>query len=219
MRLVLLGAPGSGKGTQANSLSEYYKVKKVSLGDILREEVKKNSTLGKRVKDYMDKGLLVPDDVVGSVIEKNLIEDSFILEGYPRNINQAKHLDSFLNDKGKSLDAVVYLDVDKPTVLNRLQFRRICNNCGALYHLVNLPPKKDGFCDICNLPLVQRDDDTPEVVSRRLEVFIEEIKPIVDFYQGQGKLIRVDSNGDKDEVFERLKKLIENGEYIDIRRN
>ncbi len=213
MRIILFGAPGSGKGTQAEVISGYYHIKKVSLGDILRAEVKSESTLGKKVKTYMDRGVLVPDEVVKEVIEQHLGDDGFVLDGYPRNIPQAEHLDTFLKSKGYEIDKVIYLSVSEETVLNRLQLRRVCKRCGALYHLVNLPPRQEGVCDKCGGELIQRNDDTPEVIKERLAVFAEESKPLLDFYRRRGVLVEVDANRSKDEVFAEIKKILGNGEH------
>ncbi|MDD5194503.1 MAG: adenylate kinase [Candidatus Omnitrophica bacterium] len=208
MRIILFGAPGSGKGTQAVVLSEHYKAKKISLGDILREEVKKNSLLGTQVKSYMEKGLLVPDELVSRVIEQNINNGSFILDGYPRNVSQAIALDQIMKNKEVDYDAFIYLDVDEKTIIDRLSKRLVCKGCGANYHLVNMPPKKDGVCDSCQGELIQRKDDTPEVIKKRLEVFLKESRSILDFYQKHGKLIKVNASGDKDQVLAQIKKTL-----------
>lgn len=208
MKIILFGAPGSGKGTQAIVLSEHYKLKRISLGDIFREEVKKDSPLGKEVKSYMEKGLLVPDALVSKVVEENLNEENFILDGYPRNLNQAKTLDTILGKKGESIDAFIYLEVDEPTILERLTKRLVCKKCGANYHLVNMPPKKTGICDSCSSELIQRKDDTPEVIKKRWEVFLNENKSLLDYYKKKKKLISIDARGNKDIVLARIKKLL-----------
>ena len=210
MNLILFGAPGSGKGTQAVMLSERLNIRRISLGDILREEVKKNSVLGQEVKDYMSKGLLVPDDVVAKVIEANLNANGFVLDGYPRNINQAKTLDAVLNKKGIDLDAVIYLDVDEDTIVSRLSKRLMCKRCDAIYHLENMPPKKEGICDVCGAALIQRADDKPEVIRKRWDVFMKENNPILDFYSNKSKLIKVDGRGRrKEEIFEKIKSQLQ----------
>jgi len=208
VKIILFGAPGSGKGTQAIVLSEHYKLKRISLGDIFREEVKKDSSLGKEVKSYMEKGLLVPDALVSKVIEENLNEENFILDGYPRNLNQAKTLDKILEKKGESVDAFIYLEVDEPTILERLTKRLVCKKCGANYHMVNMPSKKTGICDSCGSELIQRKDDTPEVIKKRWEVFLNENKSLLDYYKTKNKLIAIDARGNKDIVLERIKKLL-----------
>jgi len=208
VKIILFGAPGSGKGTQAIVLSEHYKLKRISLGDIFREEVKKDSSLGKEVKSYMEKGLLVPDALVSKVVEENLNEENFILDGYPRNLNQAKTLDKILEKKGESVDAFIYLEVDEPTILERLTKRLVCKKCGANYHMVNMPSKKTGICDSCGSELIQRKDDTPEVIKKRWEVFLNDNKSLLDYYKTKNKLIAIDARGNKDIVLERIKKLL-----------
>ena len=210
MNLILFGAPGSGKGTQALMFGERLNVRRISLGDILREEVKKDSELGNEVKGYMDKGLLVPDEVVAKVIEANLNTNGFVLDGYPRNINQAKTLDEILDKKGMKLDAVIYLDVDEDTIVSRLSKRLMCKSCDAIYHLDNMPPKKEGICDKCGATLIQRDDDTPEVIRKRWDVFMKANEPILDFYSNKNKLIKVDGRGNrKEEIFEKIKSQLQ----------
>ena len=205
MKVILFGAPGSGKGTQATDLSIYLNADKISLGDILRSEVKKNSELGKEVKGYMEKGLLVPDEVVSRVIEEAISNKNFVLDGYPRNLSQAEKLDSIFEKKSVELDAFICLDVDENTIIDRLSKRRVCRQCGALYHLENMPSKKEGICDLCGGELFQRDDDKPEVIKKRWEVFCKENQSLLDFYESKGKLIKIDARDSKDEVLERIK--------------
>lgn len=204
MKLILFGAPGSGKGTQAIVLSEHLGLKRISLGDIFREEVKKGSSFGQEVKSYMEKGVLVPDNAVSKVIEKYIDTENFILDGYPRNLSQAKTLESTLKKKGKDIDLFIYLEIDEKTIVERLSQRRVCKSCGANYHLKNMPPKKDSICDSCGHELIQRKDDTPEVIKKRWEVFLSENKGLLDFYKKNNKLICVDGRGNKDEVFARI---------------
>ena len=214
MKMVLFGAPGSGKGTQAKELSEHYNINKISLGDILREEVKKNSPLGNTVKGYMERGVLVPDDVVAKVIEENIGGESFILDGYPRNLNQAVYLDNILSEKNTALDVALYLDVDSQTIIKRLQMRRVCPKCGANYHLINMPPKKEGICDLCGAELVQRRDDNPQVIKERINVFLKESKPLLDFYRDKNILMNIDARNDKDKVLNEIGRIIEDGKYL-----
>lgn len=206
MRVILFGSPGSGKGTQAMLLADALGVKKISLGDILREEVKKNSYLGQEVKSYMERGVLVPDKLVSRVIEDNVDKGGFLLDGYPRNLDQAKELDEILKRKSSDIDSVIYLDIDEQTIVDRLSKRRICKSCGANYHLKSLPSKKEGICDKCGSELMQRKDDDPQVVKKRWAVFIEEVDKILDFYQKKKKLIKVNGRGGIEEVFERVKQ-------------
>lgn len=208
MKIVLFGSPGSGKGTQAVILSERLNLKKISLGDILREEVKKDSSIGRELKNYMEKGLLVPDKVVSKVIEENIDSKNFILDGYPRNLNQAQNLDKILNKKGQKIDYFISLNIDEKIIVDRLSKRRVCKKCGANYHLDNLPPKKEGVCDLCKGELIQRKDDNPEVIKKRWEVFLKESQQVLDFYEKKGKLLKIDAAGDKEEIFEIIKEKI-----------
>lgn len=206
MKLVLFGAPGSGKGTQAVVLCKEFSLVKISLGDILRQEVKNNTDLGKEVNSYMVKGALVPDELVTKVIEASIPQDNFLLEGYPRNFKQAQTLDKILKSKKIDIDAFIYLDIDEATIINRLSKRRVCSKCGANYHLENIKPKKEGICDCCNSPLTQRKDDTLEVIKNRWQVYIQESEPILDFYNNKNKVIKVDSRKSVEEVLKEIKK-------------
>ena len=209
MKIILFGSPGSGKGTQAVMLAEYLNLNSFSLGDILREEVKKSSDLGNEVEDYMEKGLLVPDELVSRVVEENLDFNGFILDGYPRKLEQAKKMDEMLAKNNTDIDSFIYLDVKKEIIVDRLSKRRVCKSCGALYHIENMSSKEEGICDKCGKELIQRKDDNPEVIKRRWEVFLNESQKILDFYQTKDKLIKVDGQGDKDEIFERIKKVLQ----------
>jgi len=210
MNIVLLGAPGSGKGTQAERLSNYFKIRKIVLGDILRQEVKSKSSLGRKAKEYMEKGLLVPDEIVDEVVKKYIDSGGFVLDGYPRNLHQAESLDKILKEKGISLDKVFYLDVEKEVVIERLSGRRICKNCGAIFHIKNMPPKKEGICDFCGGVLYQREDDKPEVIEKRWQIFKKEVEVIVDYYEKQDKIVFLDANRNEKEVFESLLKNLKN---------
>ncbi|MDP8289369.1 MAG: adenylate kinase [Candidatus Susulua stagnicola] len=206
MRVILFGAPGSGKGTQVTLLANFLGVKKISLGDILREEVKKDSSLGKEVKSHMEKGALVPDELVSRVIEENIGDEGFLLDGYPRNLDQANKLEEILSKSNSDVDRVIYLDIDEQTIVDRLSQRRICGSCGASYHLVSLPSAKEGICDMCGKELVQRKDDNPEVIKKRWSVFTNQASKILEFYKDKNKLVKVDGRGDVKEIFERIKK-------------
>lgn len=208
MKVILFGAPGSGKGTQAVMLSEYLGVKKISLGDILREEVKKDSELGKEVKNYMESGALVPDEVVAKVIEENIKLEGFVLDGYPRNLSQVQKLDEILKKSNNDIDIFIYLDVNEQTIIDRLSKRRICKACGVNYHLVNMAPKQNGICDKCRGELIQRKDDNPEVIKKRWEVFSSESQKILNFYRNREKLIIVEGRGDRFQIFEGIKKAL-----------
>jgi len=206
--IVLFGAPGSGKGTQAPDLALKFGVPIVSLGDILRKEVKEGSKLGEEVKGYMEKGLLVPDELVSRVIENNLSDKGFILDGYPRNLAQAQKLDAILAAKKVAIDAFIYFEIDEATMVARLSNRRVCKKCNALYHLVNMPPKKGGVCDKCEGELYQRKDDNAETIKKRGEVFTKEAQAILGFYTKKKKLIKIDARGNKEQVFDRIKKAL-----------
>ncbi len=206
MKAIIFGSPGSGKGTQAVILSEYLKIKKISLGDILREEVKKGSELGKEVKNFVEKGILVSDELVSRVIEENIKIDSFLLDGYPRNLKQAQHLEKTLAKNNKKLDYLIYLNIDEKTVEERLSQRRVCKLCGANFHLINMPPKEKGVCDKCKGDLIQRKDDTPEVIKRRWEIFSNESEKILEFYKDKIEIVRVNASEDKDIIFNNIKE-------------
>ncbi len=209
MKIILFGAPGSGKGTQANMLAEEFSLKKISLGDILRQEVKKNSKLGVQVKQYMDRGDLVPDEIVRDVIDANLINQGFILDGYPRNRKQVETLNGILEKRDSKIDAFIYLDADQDTIIDRLSKRRVCKNCGANYHLDSLPPKQDEICNQCGMKLVQRDDDKPGLIKKRWDLFLEKSKGVFDFYKEKGVFLSVDGVGSKEKIFEQIKRQLE----------
>ena len=193
VNLVLLGPPGVGKGTYAKELSRRLGIPHISTGDIFREEVKKGTPLGLKVKEYLDRGVLVPDSIVNEVVKQRLSMDDcrrgFILDGYPRTLNQAKALDSMVR-----IDAALYFTAPKEVIIERVSGRRICPKCGAIYHVKNIPPKKPGICDICGSKLIQREDDKPEVVERRLRVYEETMRPVIEYYRSKGLLIEVDAS-------------------------
>ncbi|RJS89226.1 adenylate kinase [Candidatus Bathyarchaeota archaeon] len=198
MRIVILGPPGSGKGTQAKIISEMYGIPHINTGDLLREEVAKGTEVGRIAKPYMDQGKLVPDDVITRMLEERLSQEDckggFILDGYPRNLHQVDLLDEILKRLGVDLDCVLNILIDDEVVVRRLTTRRICSVCGAIYNLINKPPKKEGVCDICGGRLIQRDDDREEVIRRRLEVYKEQSEPVLERYRKRG-LVR-DIRGD-----------------------
>ncbi len=210
MNLVLLGAPGSGKGTQGNILGDYYDAENISLGDILREERSKGSALGDKVKKYMEEGALVPDEIIKEVMANKIDSDGFLIDGFPRNLNQAKMLEGILAAKNMSIDKVIYLDVNEDTVVRRLTGRRICSKCGAVYHIVNMPPKEDNKCDKCGQELTMRKDDNKETVRKRLQVFNKQTHALIDYYQEKGLLLKVDGNSEKDAVFAEIKEKLKN---------
>jgi len=210
VRIILLGPPGSGKGTQAKLLSKKYSIPHIAMGDILREEVAKKTPLGKKVNVYMSKGELVPDEIVIEVLKKRLQEadcvDGFILDGFPRTLNQAKALDNMLNELNLKIDAVIYIEVPDEEIMKRLSLRRTCKVCGRIYNLHYNPPKQDGKCDVCGGELIIRDDDKPEVIKNRLKVYNDQTKPLVDYYKSHKLLIRINGVDSIDKVFQQIVK-------------
>ncbi len=192
MRVVLLGPPGSGKGTCAKIIGELYGVPVITTGDMLRAAVSKMTPLGVTAKGYMDRGELVPDDLVNDLVAERLKEpdaaDGFILDGYPRSPKQAEALEKVLRATGKRLNHVLHVTLEDQTIIDRLSNRRSCPKCGAVFHLENKPPRNTGRCDVCATALVQRNDDKPEVIKRRLEVYREKTQPLLDFYEKKGKI-------------------------------
>jgi adenylate kinase len=211
VRLVLLGKPGAGKGTQAARLSTHYGVEHLSTGDVFRAAVAQGTPTGLEVKRFLDTGELVPDEIVIRVVDEHFaaggpLEDGFILDGFPRTLVQAVELEHVLTDH--PLDVVLDIEVPTDTILHRIAGRRVCASCGATYHLTNRPAV-DWTCDVCGGEVVQRDDDTEAAVSNRLEVYERQTVPIIDFYEKLGKLVFVDGDDDGDEVQERLIKEID----------
>jgi len=209
MKLVLLGPPGAGKGTLANLLKDALNISHISTGDILREEMKNNTSLGKQVKQYIENGELVPDDIVTKLIESkfsgnNITENGYMLDGFPRTGKQAEDLDKILIKTSNALDYALYLESSLPVIIQRLTGRRICRNCGALFHIKNKPPKKRGVCDECGGEVYQRADDNEETIKTRMDVYLKNTKPIIDYYEAQGKLRKVDADKDAQEVLEIL---------------
>jgi adenylate kinase len=215
MRIVLLGAPGSGKGTQCKSIVERYGLLHLSSGDILRQERADGSELGQKAQSYMDSGELVPDEIIIEMMIKAIKkapDAGFILDGFPRTVNQAVELDESLTRDCQTIDIVLNLEVDESIVVNRITGRRICPKCGAVYHIRNLKPKTEGICDNDSTPLVQRPDDTPEVVENRLDTYHEQTEPLVNYYRNKGTVFDIDASKDADEVktsvFELLDSLV-----------
>jgi adenylate kinase len=210
MRIVLLGGPGSGKGTQAKKLTVKYGIPQISTGDIFRAAVKEGTPMGLKAKEYMDKGELVPDDVVVGVVEERLakpdLDAGFMLDGFPRTLPQAQALDKIMSAMQKPIDHAVLVDVPDEELVKRLSGRRTCRNsdCGKMYHVMFNPPKKEGVCDACGSELYQRDDDSEATIKERLTVYNDQTAPLIDYYDNKGLLRRVEGVGPIDGIFEKI---------------
>lgn len=213
MKIIMLGAPGAGKGTQAKMIAEKYTIPHISTGDIFRANIKEGTELGQQAKEYMDKGLLVPDElVVNLVVDRLTWEDAkngYVLDGFPRTIPQAEALTKALAEKGEKVDFAIDIDVPDQNIIDRMGGRRACVNCGATYHIVNIPPKVEGICDKCGAKLILRDDDQPETVKKRLDVYHEQTQPLIDYYNAEGVLREVDGTVDMMDVFQSITELLE----------
>jgi adenylate kinase len=211
IRIILLGPPGAGKGTQAKALAEKLKVAHISTGDILRQNVKEGTLLGKEAKDYMERGLLVPDELMAKMLKKRFsladVRGGFILDGYPRNLAQAKTLEEIFLTGGIEVDWIVYLDSSEEVIIQRLSGRLVCSKCQANYHVKNMPPKKDGICDKCGSVLYQRSDDKPETIKKRLEVYRKESVELIDYYKDQGKFKRLDADSEANILLDQIAAL------------
>lgn len=210
MRLILLGPPGAGKGTQASSIVAEYGITHISTGDIFRHNIKNETELGKKVKSYLDKGQLVPDeltiDLVWDRLSKDDCKKGFLLDGFPRTINQAEALQKGLEERGLKLDKVINIDVDKNILVKRLSGRRVCKNCGETYHVDNKPTLKDGVCDKCSGEVIQRADDNEKTVLDRIEVYEKQTFPLIDFYKKLGLILTVDGTLSIEDVFSQIKE-------------
>jgi adenylate kinase len=202
MRIILIGPPGAGKGTQAAAIREKYPLAHISTGDILRENVRAGTELGAEARKFMDSGALVPDALIIKMMRERMgqpdASEGFMLDGFPRTVAQAEALEELLKDIGAGLDAVILLEIDDDAVVRRLGSRRVCSSCGAIYNVVGHPTKAEGVCDDCSGEVIQRDDDTEPVIRRRLEVFHAQTAPLVEYYENRGKLRRVDGAGSSD---------------------
>ena len=212
MKIIMLGAPGAGKGTQAKQIAEHFGIPHISTGDIFRANIKNGTELGKKAKEYMDQGALVPDELTCDLVVDRIGQDDckngFVLDGFPRTIPQAEALEKALTAKGESMDYAIDVDVPDDAIIGRMSGRRACLNCGATYHIVTIPPKKEGICDKCGEPLVQRDDDKEETVKNRLTVYHDQTQPLINFYQDKGILRSVDGTRPMDEVFGAIKAIL-----------
>lgn len=208
MKIIMLGAPGAGKGTQAKQIADKYQIPHISTGDIFRANIKNGTELGKKAKQYMDQGALVPDeltcDLVMDRIQQDDCKNGFVLDGFPRTIPQAEALDAALEKINEKMDYAIDVDVPDENIVNRMSGRRACLNCGATYHLISIPPKVEGICDRCGSEIVLREDDKPETVQKRLKVYHEQTQPLIDYYENQGILKSVDGTQPMDEVFKAI---------------
>ena len=212
MRLILVGPPGAGKGTQAVALAAHYKIPHISTGDIFRANLKNGTELGKKAQSFMDRGELVPDSVTNEMVKDRLgnsdVINGFLLDGFPRNTNQAEVLDTILIEKKMSLDAALELSLDNSEIIKRLSGRRTCRNCSATFHKDFEKPKVDGVCDKCNGELYQREDDKEEVITRRLEIYAQQTEPIISYYKNAGILKKMSAIGDVSEITQKVIALL-----------
>ncbi len=212
MKIIMLGAPGAGKGTQAKMIADKYQIPHISTGDIFRSNIKEGTELGKEAKTYMDKGLLVPDELTVKILLDRVAKDDckngYVLDGFPRTIPQAEVLDEALAKLNDKIDYAIDVDVPDENIIRRMSGRRACLACGATYHIEHIPPKTEGICDRCGKELVQRDDDKEETVKNRLNVYHEQTQPLIDFYTKKGILKTVDGTVDMKDVFAAIVKIL-----------
>lgn len=212
MKIIMLGAPGAGKGTQAKQIAKEYGIPHISTGDIFRANIKEGTELGKKAQEYMDQGLLVPDELVCDLvvdrIQKDDCEKGFILDGFPRTIPQADALDQALAKHGEAIEYAIDVEVPDENIIRRMAGRRCCKDCGAIFHVEYNPPKKEDCCDVCGGELVLRDDDKEETVKKRLEVYHDQTAPLIDHYKTAGSLYEVDGTQDIDIVFKEIKSIL-----------
>lgn len=212
MKIVMLGAPGAGKGTQAQMIAEKYQLPHVSTGDIFRANIKNGTALGMEAKSYMDKGLLVPDELTVKILLDRVAQEDckngYILDGFPRNIPQAEVLDKALAELGDKIDVAIDVEVPDENIIRRMSGRRACVSCGATYHIENVPPQKEGVCDKCGDALILRDDDKGETVKNRLDVYHEKTQPLIDFYAKKGVLKTIDGTKDMMDVFREITEIL-----------
>ncbi len=212
LRTILLGPPGAGKGTQAVKIVEKYGIPHISTGDIFRENIKNGTELGKKAQEYMNRGELVPDDLVIEIATDRLLKDDckngFLLDGFPRTVYQAEKLDEFLAAHDGKIDTVLDIAVGKDELITRLTGRRVCKACGASFHVVNIPPKKEGICDYCGGELIQRADDNLETVTNRIDVYEAQTMPLVEYYENAGNIAHIDGTTGLDNVFADIVKAL-----------
>lgn len=212
MKIIMLGAPGAGKGTQAKKIAAKYSIPHISTGDIFRANIKGGTELGMKAKSYMDQGQLVPDDVtIGMLLDRIAeadCENGYVLDGFPRTIPQAESLTKALAERGEKVDYAINVDVPDENIINRMSGRRACLGCGATYHITFNPPVKEGICDTCGQELVLRDDDKPETVKKRLDVYHQQTQPLIDYYKKQGILHSVDGTQPMEDVFANIDAII-----------
>ena len=212
MKIIMLGAPGAGKGTQAARMAEEFGIPHISTGDIFRANLKQGTPLGLKAKEYMDKGELVPDDLTCDLVVDRIAQDDakdgYILDGFPRTIPQAEALTNALNARGEKLDFAINVDVPDENIINRMSGRRACVDCGATYHVVFAAPKVEDVCDNCGGKLILRNDDKPETVANRLRVYHEQTQPLIDYYEKEGILCTVDGTMDINDVFNAIKEIL-----------
>jgi adenylate kinase len=212
MKIIMLGAPGAGKGTQAKMIAEKYGIPHISTGDIFRANIKNGTELGKEAKTYMDQGLLVPDELTVKILLDRVAQEDckngYVLDGFPRTIPQAEVLDKALSELGDKIDYAIDVDVPDENIVKRMGGRRACLSCGATYHIEHVPPKKEGICDNCGSELVLRDDDKPETVKNRLNVYHEQTQPLIEFYTKKGVLKTVDGTVDMQDVFKAIVSIL-----------
>ncbi len=212
MKIIMLGAPGAGKGTQAKMIADKYGIPHISTGDIFRANIKNQTELGMEAKQYMDKGLLVPDELTVKILLDRVANDDckngYVLDGFPRTIPQAEVLDKAVTELNDKIDFAINVDVKDENIVKRMSGRRACLKCGATYHVEHIPPKKEGICDTCGSELVLRDDDKPETVQKRLTVYHEQTQPLIDYYNNKGILKEVDGSMDMKDVFDAIVNIL-----------
>lgn len=212
MKIIMLGAPGAGKGTQAKMIADKYSIPHISTGDIFRANIKNGTELGKKAKTYMDQGLLVPDELVVDLVVDRVgqadCSNGYVLDGFPRTIPQAESLDAALEKLGSKVDYAINVEVPDENIVRRMSGRRACVACGATYHIVHIPTKVEGICDRCGSELILRDDDKPETVKKRLAVYHEQTQPLIEYYNDKKVLVEVDGTKDMNDVFTDIVKIL-----------